>query len=715
MTPKVLLELWRDRWAKPTISSEKVPYIDGRISQWGLDISKYLTWGFPSIIIGILFFVLFISFAAVPVIFSITGQIVFSMTLAIFYLIIRPNAGVLPTLILISISLITSLRYLFWRFSETIGNESENITYIRIVFYIAELYLCCLAALSFIELRWPIKRNQSNLRNDTSTWPTIDVFILCHNKDLNQIDSIVQSLQNFIWPHKKLKAYLFDKDIRPEISDYSRSKSIEYFCNVDGKVADLGSITTGDNKLKGDFVLLLDNDCKINYAILKNTVGWFLRNQKIGMLVTANHISSNKISRRIKKLFVDCDNEASLVLLRQSIFSKYVIENSILDRKKLIGAAEENGYNIAYLGIKNSSKLKKDNDEIIKKEDKEYIPTYFCVDLSVINSLMYPIRDALSNFYNGMEFYRKIPWFILLLGPLPYLFFSIKIIHSNVDIFLGYGIPHLFFWYMAKDRIIEKKRLLIFVEIKEALLGIYIYFLTAFTFIKTFAYQIRVRKLSECFENVSPGYFVTLTLYGALISLNVYGVGLKLLSLPLDNINELYHLEFYIFVALVNVVIMCSLLAVAEEVRYIKNHVEKQIIRRAIISLPLGRSLACLTSNFPDAILTLKLPEPVNLSNVKSVYLTLYKNEKEYVFVANIKGYSDDSLELVIDDSSLEDYVAFKDSVYSRDQNWPKWFPDRNSDKIAQKIINIITQQLSKFYLKFKSKFNKKVFVQDKA
>ena len=89
---------------------------------------------------------------------DLVSQALFAMLTIVAMLVIKghPSRGV--TLVLISLSIVVSTRYIWWRFTETLQFPSPLEAFLGIGLILAELYAWLVLVLGYIQTAWPLNR-----------------------------------------------------------------------------------------------------------------------------------------------------------------------------------------------------------------------------------------------------------------------------------------------------------------------------------------------------------------------------------------------------------------------------------------------------------------------------------------------------------------------------------------------------------------------------
>lgn len=189
------------------------------------------------------------------------------------------------------LSMVTTLRYLYYRTSYTINLDGWVNGSFSLVLYAAELYAIGTLVLSYFQTL--------KLRNRTpidispipqSEWLNVDVYIPTYNEDIEIVRKTVLAALAIDYPDTKKKVYVLDDGRKyPE-----RRAELQKMCDEVGALmmvrdnndhAKAGNINTAMRRTKGDLVLILDCDHIPSKQILKETVGFF-GNPKVALVQT---------------------------------------------------------------------------------------------------------------------------------------------------------------------------------------------------------------------------------------------------------------------------------------------------------------------------------------------------------------------------------------------------------------------------------------------
>src|SRR5579884_1374119 len=122
---------------------------------------------------------------------DLVSQALFALLTITAMLLIKghPSRGV--TLILVTLSIVISTRYIWWRLTETLQFASAFEAFLGIGLIVAELYAWLVLVLGYIQTAWPLNRTPVAMPEDTSEWPTVDLLIPTYNEPLAVVQNTV--------------------------------------------------------------------------------------------------------------------------------------------------------------------------------------------------------------------------------------------------------------------------------------------------------------------------------------------------------------------------------------------------------------------------------------------------------------------------------------------------------------------------------------------
>ena len=432
--------------------------------------------------------------------------VVAALTVVAAVLIDRGSRSYLVTLTLMLLSVYSTFRYGFWRVSSAIAffrDPARNwgaldACFICLLLF-AEGYAFLVLTLGYLQVLWPLRRMPVPLPNDPADWPAVDLLIPTRDEPLSVVRFTALAAMNIDWPAEKLNIYLLDDGRREEFRAFAEEAGVGYITRDDNRHAKAGNINHALQRLNSPFVAVFDCDHVPTRSFLQITMGWFVRDAKLGCLQTPHHFYSPDPFERNLHQFRMIPNEDDLFygivqdgndFWNATLFcgSCAVLRRSALD--EVGGIAVETvtedahtslrlqmqGWNTAYLNIPQAAGLATERlsahirqrirwargmVQILRTENPLFAP-----GLTTAQRLCY--FNAMSHFLNAL------PRLIFLTAPLIFLIFGRTNIPGYWAAILAYAAPHLILSNLANARVQARHRHTFWNEIYETVLAPYI-------------------------------------------------------------------------------------------------------------------------------------------------------------------------------------------------------------------------------------------------
>lgn len=155
MTPKLLLALWRDRWAKTDQGIPNRPYARGRVHQWLYSLSDTAIWDSLILRLIILAACIFVFTFTLQLEFPLNSQISFAALIIAMIIAARRFEGSLFTFIVMALGSVTCAQYFYWRMTKTIIHRTDIELLISVGYCAVELLFCFYLFLRLYSQTWP--------------------------------------------------------------------------------------------------------------------------------------------------------------------------------------------------------------------------------------------------------------------------------------------------------------------------------------------------------------------------------------------------------------------------------------------------------------------------------------------------------------------------------------------------------------------------------
>jgi cellulose synthase (UDP-forming) len=694
-------------------------YLYGSLNSFGDRLIDAPAWSVPGIALatGMACFMVMLMIVTTP--FSLTEQIVFSAIFTSISLYIRRYVGTLVTLMLISLSVIASARYMYWRFSSTLGQDlTTTDALFGLGLLAAELYAWLVLVLGFFQTIWPLKRKPEPMPDDLSLWPTVDIFIPTYNEPLSVVRPTVMAALAMDWPREKIKVYILDDGRREEFREFADSVGVTHLTRPNNLHAKAGNINAALPHTNGELVTIFDCDHIPTRTFLQMSVGWFLADAKLAMVQTPHHFLSPDPFERNLGLFRNMPNEGELFyglvqdgndLWNATFFcgSCAVIRRSML--LEIGGVATETvtedahtalklhrlGYSTAYIGVVQAAGLATESLSAHVGQRVRWargMAQIFRTDNPVLGKgLTWPQRLCYLNAM--MHFFYGFPRIVFLSAPLAYLFFEAHVIQASADIIAAYALPHLIQANIANSRMQGKYRHTFWAEVYETALAWYIMVPTTLALINPKFGKFNVTAKGGMVKEEYFDWRIAMP-YVFILTLNTIGFGVGMGRLFIWNTQEWGTVLFNLIWTAYNLMLLWATMAVALESRQIRRHWRIRMAMPAMVRLPSGRTMACETEDFSEGGLALALPAAIVADTGLMVNISIFRGEREFSFPATVAFNRGKVLRLRFDGMDRDNYQALVAATFSRGDAWQQWLPDRDIDHPLRglKEIFVISQ-----------------------
>jgi len=415
------------------------------------------------------------------------------------------------------VSLFISVDYFFWRTFSTLTYYDFFSFTCAVILYLAELYGFIVYVLSLFVNIDPLDRLPAEMPADKTTWPTVDIFIPSYNEDISILEITIISALQVRYPKEKVHVYLLDDggtDQRcnsedPDRAAASRKRRVELkeLCQKVGAIyltreknvhAKAGNINNALLNSDGELVLILDADHAPTADILENTIGWFLRDEKMFLVQTPHFFSNpdpieknldtfermpseNEMFYKVIQRGLDFWNAAffcgSAAVLRRTFLREVggIAGDTITEDAETALTLHARGYNSAYIGIPMISGLSPETFGGFIGQRIRWAQGMVQIFL-LKNPLLIPgltLPQRLCYFSSCFFWFFSFARLIFMIAPAAFLLFGLKIYDANFVDFSAFAVPHLFAVIMVSDYLFGKVRWSFVSELYELMQSVY--------------------------------------------------------------------------------------------------------------------------------------------------------------------------------------------------------------------------------------------------
>lgn len=424
----------------------------------------------------------------------------------------RPPLRILFILIIVFIT----LRYLLWRTFQSLVYTGPLDYAATILLYLAEAYAVAIHFFGLFVNIWPLNHKIAPLPADSRLYPTVDIFIPTYHEPEDVIRTTALSCTQIDYPKDKFNVYILDdggtvaKRNHPEkgmdawkrhysLKRMAKELGISYITRQQNVHAKAGNLNHALQHTSAELVLILDCDHVPTRDILRNTAGWFLKDEMLFLVQTPHFFINPDPFEKNLAIFGEAPGEnemfyhgihhgldswnasyfcGSAALLRR----KYLMEvggiagETITEDAETTVALHSKGYNSVYIDRPMVCGLSPENfDDMLVQRSR------WAQGMIQIFILKNPL------FAKGMKWYQRLCYmsaslfwffgfsrFIFYIVPAAFLLFGLKVYHASFAEIVAYALPHVIGCIVVTDFLHGKFRWPFFSEIYESVLSIFL-------------------------------------------------------------------------------------------------------------------------------------------------------------------------------------------------------------------------------------------------
>jgi cellulose synthase (UDP-forming) len=194
--------------------------------------------------------------------------------------------------ILLIATLAVILRYLVWRFTETLPLPGTGLAEASFAWFLIIVEALVWFDTAILFLMVSRRRNNSDAASDgekrlragpPSDLPHVDVFIATYNEDLDVLEKTIAGAVALDWPKDRCTVYILDDGKRDWLKTFCAKKGIEYFTRDNNNHAKAGNINAAIARTTNEFFMVLDADFVPQQNFLYRAMGLF-QDEKVGIV-----------------------------------------------------------------------------------------------------------------------------------------------------------------------------------------------------------------------------------------------------------------------------------------------------------------------------------------------------------------------------------------------------------------------------------------------
>jgi len=628
---------------------------------------------------------------------DLVSQALFAILTIVVMLLIRgqPSRGV--TLILITLSIAVSTRYIWWRLTETLQFPSELEAFLGIGLILAEFYAWLVLVLGYIQTAWPLHRPPVALPEDIAEWPTVDLFIPTYNEPLSVVQNTILGALSLDYPLDKLKIYVLDDGRREEFREFAAACGVGYITRDSNEHAKAGNLNHALAGTDGELLALFDSDHVPTRAFLQLTIGWFLRDPRLALVQTPHHFYSPDPFERNLRGGATVPNEGQLFygliqdgndLWNASFFcgSCAVIRRTAVESIGGFAVAtvtedahtalrmHRAGWNSAYLRLPLAAGLATERLAIHVGQRMRWargMTQIFRIDNPMLGrGLGFGQRICYLNAM--LHFFFGLPRFVFLTAPLAYLMFRLNIIAASGLMVIVYAAPHLIHSTVTNSRLQSRYRHSFWGEIYESVLALYILRPTLATLVNPKRGKFNVTEKGGLLPHDYFDYKIVrphLIIFGLLVVALIIGVARWVLS----DFDDTEVLVLNVAWAIFNLLTIAAAIAVGRETRQLRGSVRLGLEIPSVIYLADGQSLVTRSRNLSTTGGLFTAPRPEGVAYDEIVQIELPVGERTAMLPARVVAWDGEVLRVAFEQLTLRQQRDLVRVVLCRADAWLDW------------------------------------------
>lgn len=645
-------------------------------------------------------------------------QAILAVISAIVFLIANRFKSRYVSVFLVILSLAVSLRYIFWRVTETLDFASAIELLLGIGLAMAECYAIIVLVLGYVQTLWPLERRPIPMPEDFALWPTVDVYVPTYNEPMSIVRATVLGCMAIDWPPEKIRVYLLDDGRREEFREFAAECGIGYITRSDNLHAKAGNLNNALAQTDGEFVAVFDSDHIPTRAFLQMTMGWMIAEPRNALVQTPHHFySPDPFQRNLAagtrvpaegNMFYGLVQDAndywnatffcgSCAVLRRAALEEiggFAVETVTEDAHTML-KMHRRGWDSAYLRLPLAAGLA--TERLILHIGQRIRWARGMIQIFRLDNPMFGPGLTLGQrvcYLQAMgHFFFALPRVVFLTAPLAFLLFGLNIIAASPLAIVSYALPHIFHSVATNSRLQRNNRHSFWSEIYETVLALFLVRVTMVTLFAPRRGKFNVTNKGGLLEN---GYFDLGAVYPNLILafFLVAGVIRGLVGMLFSHTEQLTFQALLLntiwgFFSLLTVM---AALAVGRETRQMRSRARVRATVPVSILLPDGRAVSGITQDLSQGGSSVVSERPLGVTDGALVQFEFIIGGEPVLVPARLLRWEQRFLQVSFQPASVADEAAIVQVVFGRADAWTDWsaYPvDRPLASLYRVLVSI--------------------------
>ena len=668
------------------------------------------------IVCGVLGLVLLLAVATVPL--DPRQQAILAVTAAIVFFIANRFKGRSVSVFLVVLSLAVSLRYIFWRVTETLDFGSVTELLLGIGLAVAEMYAIVVLVLGYVQTLWPLERKPIPMPDDVALWPTVDVFIPTYNEPMSIVRATVLGAVAMDWPPEKLRIFLLDDGRREEFREFAAECGIGYVTRPNNLYAKAGNLNNALAHTGGEFIAVFDSDHIPTRAFLQMTMGWMIAEPRNALVQTPHHFySPDPFQRNLAagtrvpaegNMFYGLVQDAndywnsaffcgSCAVLRRAALEEiggFAVETVTEDAHTML-KMHRRGWDSCYLRLPLAAGLA--TERLILHIGQRIRWARGMIQIFRLdNPILGPglsLGQRICYLQAMGHFFFALPRVVFLTAPLAFLLFGMNIIAASPLAIVSYALPHIFHSVATNSRLQRNNRHSFWSEIYETVLALFLVRVTVVTLFAPRRGKFNVTNKGGLLEN---GYFDLGAVYPNLILalFLVMGVLRGLVGLLFLQTEQLTFQALLLNTiwGVFSLLTVMAALAVGRETRQVRSRARVRATVPVSVYLPDGRAVAGITQDLSQGGSSVVADRPPGVTDGSIVQFEFIIGGEPVVVPARLLRWDQRFMQVSFQPANVADEAAIVQVVFGRADAWTDWsaYPvDRPMASLFRVLVSI--------------------------
>jgi len=670
-------------------------------------------WEKPLIRNTLLILVLFMCAVFITVPFSLEAQAMFMSLILITAYALKGIKGRMPTMIMVTLSVSTSTRYLWWRYTETLNWADPVALWLGLGLLAAETYAWMVLILGFFQTIRPLNRKPAKLPKDMETWPCVDVYIPTYNEPLSVVRLTAIAATSLDWPKDKLNIYILDDGKRSEFREFAEEIGVGYLDRPDNSHAKAGNLNHAMKHTTGEYIAIFDCDHVPVRSFLQMTMGSFLKDEKVCLVQTPHHFFSADPFERNLDNFTKTPNENMLfygliqdgndmwdatffcgscaILKREALESigGFAFETVTEDAHTALRMQRE-GYKTVYINLPQAAGLATESLSAHIGQRIRWargMAQIFRIDNPLMGKGL-DIGQRLCYLNAMLHFLSGVPRIVFLTAPLAMIYFNAYIIYAPFLAIMVYVIPTLLQVKITNSRIQGKYRFSFWGEVYESVLAWYILKPTTVALINPNKGKFNVTEKGGLVEQKHFDWSISKP-YVVLLILNFIGIIVGCFRLFFGDISQIGVLLISMAWAGYNLMILGAAVAVAAESKQVRHAHRISAKFPAIAKLKNGHTVKVMVSDFSDSGIGITTEFAHLFQMEDKIEIMMTRGYKQFSFPTYVCNSRNQHVGLILDDLSKSQSVSYVQCTFSRADAWIDWQHNFKHDKPSESFKEV--------------------------